>query len=126
MNLITITTFLPLIGAILLLLVSLRGSENQKAANNLYRYVTLAVTLVTFVVSLLILVRYDNANSLAQLVQKTPWIGSLGVNYHVGVDGLSIWLVLLTTFLMPVSVLASWHITKRVREYMLFMLILET
>jgi NADH-quinone oxidoreductase subunit M len=126
MNLITITTFLPLVGAILLLLLSLRGSENQKAANNLYRYVTLAVTLVTFVVSLVILARYDSANSLAQLVQKTPWIGSLGVNYHVGVDGLSIWLVILTTFLMPVSVLASWHVTKRVREYMLFMLVLET
>ena len=126
MNLITITTFLPLIGAILLVLLSLRGSENQKAANNLYRYATLAITLVTFVVSLLILAKFDNGNKLAQLVQKTPWIGSLGVYYHVGVDGLSIWLILLTTFLMPISVLASWHVTKRVREYMIFMLVLET
>lgn len=126
MNLITITTFLPLLGAILLLLLSLRGSEDQKSANNLYRYATLAITLVTFVVSLLILARYDSSTTAAQLVQRTPWIGSLGVYYHVGITGLSIWLVILTTFLMPISVLASWHVTKRVREYMLFMLILET
>lgn len=126
MNLITITTFLPLLGAILLLLLSLRGSEDQKSANNLYRYATLAITLVTFVVSLLILARYDSSTTAAQLVQRAPWIGSLGVYYHVGITGLSIWLVILTTFLMPISVLASWHVTKRVREYMLFMLILET
>src|SRR5262249_57324284 len=61
-----------------------------------------------------------------QLAQKVPWIGSLGANYYVGVDGISVWLVLLTTFLMPISVLASWGVTKRVREYMLFMLTLET
>ena len=126
MNLITITTFLPLIGAILLVLLSLRGSQDQKSANNLYRYATLAVTLATFLVSLVILARYDSSTATAQLVEKTPWIGSLGVYYFVGVDGLSVWLVLLTTFLMPISVLASWHITKRVREYMIFMLVLET
>lgn len=126
MNLITITTFLPLVGAILLVLLSLRGSGDQKAANNLYRYATLAITLVTFLVSLVILARYDSSNAAAQLVQKTAWIGSLGVYYHIGIDGLSIWLVILTTFLMPIAVLASWHVTKRVREYMLFMLILET
>ncbi|MEP7342960.1 MAG: NADH-quinone oxidoreductase subunit M [Acidobacteriota bacterium] len=125
MNLITITTFLPLAGVILLLLLALRGGE-QKESNNLFRWVTLAVTLVTFVVSLGLLASYDRENALPQLVQKTPWIGALGVYYHVGIDGLSIWLVLLTTFLMPISVLASWHVTKRVREYMIFMLILET
>ncbi|MCI0663880.1 MAG: NADH-quinone oxidoreductase subunit M, partial [Acidobacteria bacterium] len=54
------------------------------------------------------------------------WITALGVSYFVGVDGISLWLVLLTTFLMPISILASWHIEKRVREYMLFMLVLET
>lgn len=124
MNLITITTFLPLAGAILLLLLSLRGGD-QKDSNNLYRWVTLAVTLVTFVVSLGLLKGFDAGNPAAQMVQKTPWIGALNVYYHVGVDGLSLWLVLLTTFLMPISVLASWHVTKRVREYMLFMLILE-
>ncbi len=61
-----------------------------------------------------------------QLTEKAPWISSLGASYFVGVDGISIWLVILTTFLMPISVLASWHVTKRVREYMVFMLILET
>ncbi|HMX30445.1 MAG TPA: NADH-quinone oxidoreductase subunit M [Blastocatellia bacterium] len=124
MNLITITTFLPLVGAILLLLLSLRGGD-QKESNNLYRVVTLAVTIITFVVSLGLLKGFDGSNPAAQMVQKTPWIGALNVYYHVGVDGLSIWLILLTTFLMPISVLASWHVTKRVREYMLFMLVLE-
>jgi len=128
MNLITITTFLPVVEAILLVLLSLRGNSGgqQAAPNNMYRWVTLAITLVSFVVSLLLLAGYDNSNPAAQMVQKTPWIGSLGVYYHVGIDGLSIWLVLLTTFLMPISVLASWHVEKRVREYMLFMLVLET
>ncbi len=131
MNLITITTFLPLAGIVLLLLLALRTNSatsagQSKQSNNLYRWVTLAVTLVTFVVSLGLLANYDRTNALPQLIQKTPWIGSLGVYYHVGIDGLSIWLVLLTTFLMPISVLASWHVTKRVREYMIFMLILET
>jgi len=128
MNLITITTFLPLAGALLLLLLSLRGKSEsgQKQLNNQYRWLTLGITLVTFVVSLGLLAGFDRTDKAAQFLQKTPWIGALNVYYHVGVDGLSIWLVLLTTFLMPISVLASWHVTKRVREYMIFMLILET
>jgi NADH-quinone oxidoreductase subunit M len=125
MNLITITTFLPLVGVILLLLLSLRSGD-QRQLNNQYRWLTLAVTLVTFVVSLGLLAGYDRGNSGPQFIQKVPWIGALGVYYYVGVDGLSLWLVLLTTFLMPISILASWHVSKRVREYMLFMLILET
>lgn len=127
MNLITITTFLPLAGAIVLLLLSLRANSGsgQKQFDNQHRWITLAVTIVTFIVSLGLLKGFDGSIPAAQLVQKTPWIGALNVYYNVGVDGLSIWLVLLTTFLMPISVLASWHVTKRVREYMLFMLILE-
>jgi NADH-quinone oxidoreductase subunit M len=60
------------------------------------------------------------------MTQKVSWIGALGVSYFVGIDGLTIWLVILSTFLMPVAVLASWNVTKRVREYMVFLLILET
>ena len=128
MNIITITTFLPLIGGIVLLLYSILASRggDQERLKGQYRVLTLLITIVTFVVSLLILVAFDYSQSGPQLVQKTPWIGALGVSYFVGVDGISLWLVLLTTFLMPVAILASWHVEKRVREYMLFMLLLET
>jgi NADH-quinone oxidoreductase subunit M len=129
MNIITITTFLPLVGAVALLLHAMfwsRQSASQEKLNNQYRWITLLVTLVTFLVSLVILVGFDRSVAGPQLVQKAPWIGMLGVSYFVGVDGISLWLVLLTTFLMPISVLASWHIEKRVCEYMVFMLILET
>jgi NADH-quinone oxidoreductase subunit M len=128
MNLITITTFLPLAGAVILLLSGVLASRNadQERLDNRYRWVALIVTAVTFFVSLRIVAKFDISGVGPQLWQKVPWIGSLGANYYVGVDGVSVWLVLLTTFLMPISVLASWDVTKRVREYMVFMLILET
>jgi NADH-quinone oxidoreductase subunit M len=128
MNLITITTFLPLAGAVVLLLSGALASRDadRERLDNRYRWVALIVTAVTFFVSLRIVEKFDSSVAEPQLWQKVPWIGSLGANYYVGVDGVSVWLVLLTTFLMPISVLASWGVTKRVREYMLFMLILET
>jgi NADH-quinone oxidoreductase subunit M len=128
MNLITITTFLPLAGAVVLLLLGApasRGADRERLDNR-YRWGALIVTAVTFFVSLRIIAKFDISVAGPQLWQKVPWIGSLGATYFVGVDGVSVWLVLLTTFLMPISILASWGVTKRVREYMLFMLILET
>ncbi len=125
MNLITMTTFLPLIGAVVLLLWSFRGGE-RRALNQQYRWLTLIVTALTFLASLGILAGFDRSQAGPQMVQKTSWISSLGVTYFVGIDGISLWLVLLTTFLMPISILASWQIEKRVREYMIFMLVLET
>ncbi|MDX2034922.1 MAG: NADH-quinone oxidoreductase subunit M [Blastocatellia bacterium] len=129
MNIITITTFLPLVGAVALMLHGIFWSKqgaSQENLNKQYRVITLLITVVTFLVSLGILVGFDSSIAGPQMVVKTPWIGMLGVNYHVGIDGISYWLVMLTTFLMPISVLASWHIEKRVCEYMMFMLILET
>ena len=129
MNLITITTFLPLLGAVALILHGLfwaaRGTAKEQLDNQ-YRWITLFFTLVTFVVSLLILPGFDSAQAGPQMTQKVAWIGALGVSYFVGIDGVTIWLVILSTFLMPIAVLASWNVTKRVREYMVFMLILET
>ena len=129
MNLITITTFLPLLGAVALILHSLfwaaRGTEKARLDNH-YRWITLFITLLTFVVSLLILPGFDSSQAGPQMTQKAAWIGALGVDYFVGIDGVTIWLVILSTFLMPIAVLASWNVTKRVREYMVFMLILET
>ncbi len=128
-SIITLTTFLPLIGALALLLHSFFGRSRgaaQKRLDAQYRWIALFVTCLTFLVSLGIVAFFDQTVATPQLIQKTPWIPNFGVSYFVGVDGISIWLVLLTTFLMPVSVLASWHISKRVREYMLFLLVLET
>ncbi|MFN0088501.1 MAG: NADH-quinone oxidoreductase subunit M [Blastocatellia bacterium] len=129
MNIITITTFLPLAGAVALLLHGIFWSKQGASRENLdkqYRWITLLVTIATFIVSLGIMAGFDSSIAGPQMVVKAPWIGMLGAHYHVGIDGISYWLVLLTTFLMPISVLASWHIEKRVREYMMFMLILET
>ncbi len=128
MNLITITTFLPLAGAVVLLLSGALASRDadQERLNNRYRWIALIFTTATFLVSVGIVARFDSSIAGPQLTQRVPWIGSLGANYFVGVDGVSVWLVLLTTFLMPISILASWDVTKRVREYMLFMLMLET
>src|SRR5262245_40007852 len=128
MNLITITTFLPLAGAVVLLLSSAIASRegDQERLNNLYRWIALIVTTVTFFASLGVIAKFNPSGAGPQLWQKVPWNGSLGANFYWGVDGISVWLVLLTTFLMPISVLASWGVAKRVREYMLFMLTLET
>lgn len=129
MNWITITTYLPLVGAVLMLLHGIfwaKQGRDQEKLNNDYRNITLLFTVITFLASLPILLGFDRNQAGPQMVTKIPWIGSFGVSYHTGVDGLSIWLVLLTTFIMPISVLASWHVSKRVREYMIFLLILET
>jgi NADH-quinone oxidoreductase subunit M len=128
MNLITITTFLPLVGAVVLLLSSGLASReaDKESQDNRYRWIALIFTTATFLISLGIIAKFDRSIIGPQLGQKDPWIGALGATYFVGVDGVSVWLVLLTTFLMPISVLASWGVSKRVREYMLFMLTLET
>jgi NADH-quinone oxidoreductase subunit M len=128
MNIVTLTTFLPLIGAVVLLAYGAFAGRNvgRKRLNYFYRWIALVTTLATFVASLAIVAGFDRSQAGPQLVQKAHWITALGVSYFVGVDGVSLWLVLLTTFLMPISILASWHIDKRVREYMIFMLVLET
>jgi NADH-quinone oxidoreductase subunit M len=119
-HLLTITTFLPLAGVALLLLGG-RALRDEAA-----RIVALVVTLATFLVSLVIVGRFEPADAGFQLVEEARWVPSLGLGYVVGIDGISLWLVVLTTFLFPVSVLASWGIRKDVRLYMAAMLGLET
>ncbi|TNE38471.1 MAG: NADH-quinone oxidoreductase subunit M [Alphaproteobacteria bacterium] len=115
-------TFLPLVGVLLILLTS--GNE-QSAARNA-RWVALWTTLFTFFVSLFIWLNFDNGTADFQFVEKTSWLGG-GVNYHMGVDGISMLFIILTTLLMPLCILASWNaITVRVREYMIAFLIMET
>ena len=115
-------TFLPLVGVALILLTS---AKSESAARNA-RWVTLWTTLFTFVISLFIWINFDNSTADFQFVEKAEWLGG-NINYHMGVDGISMLFVILTTFLMPLCILASWDaITVRVREYMIAFLFMET
>ena len=115
----TLVTFTPAAGAIALLLFS-RG--NVKAI----RAFALAIALLTFVFSLHLIVHFDSAESGFQFLVNIPWISNAGIDYHMGIDGISVYLVLLATILMPLAILASWSISDRAKEYFVFMLLLET
>jgi NADH-quinone oxidoreductase subunit M len=118
----SVVTFLPLVGA-LVVYVS-RGDDEAARRNS--RWIALWTTLVTFAVSLILVWRFDPTQSDFQFVEKTSWLAS-GITYHMGVDGISLPFVILTTALMPLCIIASWKsITVRVREYMMAFLILET
>ena len=118
--LLTLVTFVPVLGAILVLLLPRRQEHVTKV-------VTLATTVVTFVISLPVYFRFDVTSADYQFVEQRAWIPSLGVTYHVGVDGISVLLVLLTTFLMPLVLLSSWtSVESRWKEFAITMLLLET
>jgi NADH-quinone oxidoreductase subunit M len=119
-SILTIITFLPLVGALPLLAVK---KENTKGIRNW----ALAVSILTFAASVPLFFDFDLLSGRMQFEHSTPWIPSLGIQYHVGIDGISLFLVLLTTLLTPLAILSSWNsIDKRVKEYYLFMLLLET
>jgi NADH-quinone oxidoreductase subunit M len=120
----SIVTFLPAAGALLILLsrVSL-GGENEGYDNGV-RLLTLIVTILTFLVSLIAFALFDPGGQGMQLTESAPW--AFGIAYAMGVDQLSMALVLLTTFLTPLCILASWSIEKQVSSYMVLFLILET
>ncbi|MCP3470291.1 NADH-quinone oxidoreductase subunit M [Bradyrhizobium sp. CCGUVB1N3] len=118
----SVTTFLPLVGA--LLVYAVRGDD--EAARRNARWIALWTTLITFAVSLLLVVRFDPSVADFQFVEKANWL-AVGITYHMGVDGISLPFVILTTALMPFCIIASWTaIQTRVREYMMAFLILET
>ncbi len=118
----TTLLLLPVVGA--LFLAILQGSD--EAAKKNARWIALWTSLVAFALSLVLLVRFDPSNSGFQFEEHRPWLSNT-ISYYVGVDGLSLPFVILTTFLMPVSILASWtSIEERVKEYMIAFLLLET
>ena len=118
----SVVTFLPLVGALFIFVV--RGDDEVSARNA--RWVALWTTLVTFLVSLLLLPGFDASAPGFQFVEKKAWLGDLA-SYHMGADGISLPFVILTTFLMPFCILASWEsVHKRVKEYMIAFLVLET
>jgi NADH-quinone oxidoreductase subunit M len=117
--LLTLVTFLPVAGALLVLLLPRRREDVTKR-------VTLGATLVTFAVSLPLYFQFDPTSAEYQFVEQKAWIPSLGVSYHLGVDGISVLLVLLTTFLMPLVILSSWtSVESRWKEFAVTMLLLE-
>lgn len=119
----SLLTFLPLLGVIFILII--RGNEDAVAKNS--RRVALYTSVFTFILSLYLLVNFDGATADFQFVEKVQWFDALNIQYHMGVDGISLFFVLLATFLTPICILASWHsIKKRVKEYMIAFLILET
>jgi NADH-quinone oxidoreductase subunit M len=109
----------PVIGALVLLLIPRRNTHGLFACALLF-------TSLAFLWSLNILFHFDGAQGEMQLVERVPWMRFYGIQYLVGIDGISLFLVLLTTFLMPIAILASWSIKDRIKEYLLFMLLLET
>jgi len=121
MPLISIITFLPLIGA-LIILFGVRGDD--AAARENARWAALWATLATFLISLFLLAGFDPQDTGFQFVEESAWLGML--SYKVGVDGVSILFVMLTTFIMPLVIWSSWGVDTRVREYMAAFLILET
>ena len=121
LSILTLVTFFPLAGALMILLLP----KDLPAA---IRWTALATSLVTFALSLVLLAQFRSGEAGMQLVVRAPWFQLAGwtIEYHLGVDGLSLLLVLLTTLLTVVSILSTWSaITERVKEFMLFFLLLE-
>jgi len=119
----SLITFLPLLGALFIL--SIR-SEGEVVARNA-RFTALWTSTINFAVSLFLWFKFDTTTPAFQFVEKAAWMPQFGISYHMGVDGISMLFVLLTTLLTPICVLASWEaITVRVKEYMISFLILET
>jgi NADH-quinone oxidoreductase subunit M len=119
----SVVTFLPLFGALLVYALARGGDE---AADRTARWIALWTTIVTFAVSLLLVARFDPANSGFQFVEQATWLAT-GIRYHMGVDGISLPFVILTTALMPFCIIASWRaISRRVPAYMMAFLVLET
>src|SRR6266851_5581260 len=123
-GILSLVTFLPLIGVVAILLLRALAPDDPRAPAAA-RWITLATTLATFALSILLVIAFDPSNPGFQFVEDMPWFA--GLHYRMGVDGISILFVLLTTFLMPLCILASWRsITSRVIEYMIAFLVLET
>src|SRR3954453_9114720 len=115
----SLVTFLPMAGALLLIFFPRRERD--------IKWFALGISIVTFLVSLHLPWRFVNSAGGFQFEQNVQWITTPNIHYHLGIDGISMWLVVLTTFLVPFSVLISWKsIHERVKEFFILMLLLET
>lgn len=122
-HLLTVTVFLPLAWAIMGTLIP-ASNEGGKSTLKVW---TLVGSLVTFALSVLIYQRFEAAGAEFQLTETMSWLPALGISYNVGIDGISLWLILLTTFMMPIAILGSFTaVDNRLREYYCLLLSLET
>ena len=120
--LLSVTIFLPLLGMFIIFLIK----EDTSSANNI-KFAALWTSIGTFILSCLLWLQFDNQNGNYQMVEKYKWFSDFNIFYHIGVDGISLFMILLSTFLTPFCILASWvSIRKRIKEYMMAFLFLET
>ncbi len=125
MPILSLTTYAPLIGVLGLLALRLFGRTDDPKTQNVAKWIALITTFATFALSVLLVVQFDPNEPGFQFVEDAPWFA--GLHYRMGVDGISVLFVLLTTFLMPLCIVASWKsIETRLVEYLINFLILET
>lgn len=119
-NILSWQIFLPLLGALAIIAL-------PRLSDTASRWIALVTTTIVFIISAVMLCGFDGTSADFQFVEKYTWFPSLGISYHLGIDGISLYFVLLSTFLTPICILACWHsIEKRVKEFMVAFLILET
>ena len=119
-GLLTLVTFLPALGALVLLFVP-RRTENA------LRFGALVAALAALAASIPLYVRFDAGTAEYQFEEVARWVPGLGASYHLGIDGISLLLVLLTTFLTPIALASAWHsIADRTKEFVITVLVLET
>ena len=119
---ISVTIFLPLLGTLIIFLIK----EDESSRNNI-KWAALWTSIGTLILSCLIWLQFDNSVAEYQLIEKYKWFSDFNFFYHVGVDGVSLFMILLSSFLTPFCILASWkNIKKRIKEYMMCFLFMET
>jgi NADH-quinone oxidoreductase subunit M len=123
MPILSVIVFLPLLGALLALVVGDRDGRRDR----LVRWLALGVSLVVFALTMALWLRFDPGSAEYQFVERRAWIPAFGIEYFVGVDGISLLLVVLTGFLTPLALLSSWgSVDRKVKEFSFFILALET
>jgi len=121
-NLLTILILLPVFGAVGVILHQMFWKQESQL-----KWLTFGLTLVNFLISLLLISGTKTTGTGFSFEKNVPWISAINTNYHVGVDGLSLWLVILTTFIMPIAVISTWHaVEKRPTAFYAFLLLLES
>ncbi len=122
-GLLTVTTFLPVLGVVVVLLLK----QFRQETDEMIRRVALGASILTFVASLVVLMQYNPASPTLQLIDRFTWIRQWGISYFLGVDGISIWMLMLTSFISMLAIAASFPMIKQqVKPYYIFMLLLET
>lgn len=123
-NLLTILILLPIVGALAAMGHALFSPVRDEGH---YKWIALGFTIVSFLLSLLLLGGSAASASGFYFEKSVPWIAAINTNYHVGVDGISLWLVILTTFIMPIAVVSSWHaVEKRPAAFYVFLMLLQS